>query len=98
VIVVMMLGMTVAILVIMALFTGVRGICFLGSSAEMCGYRRRILAPFLRFTRSLRHSTVTHSAALRKYISSPDRAGVSYGVSRPLSLLTYLAGEAVQRR
>jgi hypothetical protein len=31
----------------------------------MCGYRRSILAPFLRFTRSLRHSTVTRSAALR---------------------------------
>jgi hypothetical protein len=38
---------------------------------------------FLRFTRSLRHSTVTRSAALRKYISSPDRAGVSFEVSRP---------------
>ena len=40
--------------------------------------------PSLRFTRSLRHSTVTRSAALRKYISSPDRAGVSFvEVSRP---------------
>ena len=40
--------------------------------------------PFLRFTRSLRHSTVTRSAAVRKYISSPDRAGVSFvEVSRP---------------
>ena len=38
---------------------------------------------FLRFTRSLRHSTVTRSAAVRKYISSPDRAGVSFEVSRP---------------
>jgi hypothetical protein len=40
--------------------------------------------PFLRFTRSLRHSTVTRSAAVRKCISSPDRAGVSFEVSRPL--------------
>jgi hypothetical protein len=37
----------------------------------MCGYRRRILAPFLRFTRSLRHSTVTRSAALRKVHIEP---------------------------
>jgi hypothetical protein len=50
----------------------------------MCGYRRRIHAPFLRFTRSLRHSTVTRSAALRKCISSPERAGLSLEVSRPL--------------
>jgi hypothetical protein len=39
--------------------------------------------PFLHFTRSLRHSTLTRSAAVRKYISSPDRAGVSFEVSRP---------------
>jgi hypothetical protein len=33
---------------------------------------------FLRSTRSFRHSTVTRSAAIRKCISSPDRAGASF--------------------
>jgi hypothetical protein len=38
---------------------------------------------FLRSIRSLSHSTVTRSVVVRKCISSLDRAGVSFGVSRP---------------
>ena len=53
--------------------------------------------PFLRFTRSLRHSTVTRSAAVRKYISSPDRAGVSFEVSQPSAIMPR-EGAARQRR
>jgi hypothetical protein len=41
---------------------------------------------FLRSTRSFSHSTVTRSAEVRKCISSPDRAGVSFVVSRPSTL------------
>ena len=50
---------------------------------------------FLRSTRSFSHSTVTRSAAVRKCISSLDRAGASYGVLARGSGLYTAAGRAL---